>query len=323
MRSADVILPPLAELRGRAPLVVVAPARLRHSIRPRISRSCSASRRWPGTSATAPHSTERTLRDARRSPRTRTRPTTNSRRSRCRPAASSGPAPRRGSELDAAARAAAGRPPRRSWRSTPTPASTCRALIAELQASLPGYDVIDVEEAAARPIEEIDALIGRNLTDDRVFGVMGHFTLDEFYDDEKLAALAETVADSGIARSILVGWGAALDPGDAGRARARRPGPLGDPAAPAPRGDELAHRQRRRRQSAQVQARLLRRMARRRPSQARACSTGSTSCSTRTRASARPGSSPATPSAPPWRTRRPRRCASCRSSTPASGAASG
>ncbi|NEN07908.1 mannose-6-phosphate isomerase [Diaminobutyricibacter tongyongensis] len=114
------------------------------------------------------------------------------------------------SELDAAARAATtGRPAVIAIDTYP--GVDLPALIAELRANLPGYDVIDVEEAAARPIEEIDALIGRNLTDDRVFGVMGHFTLDEFYDADRLAALAASVADT--ARPvILVGWGAALTP---------------------------------------------------------------------------------------------------------------
>jgi mannose-6-phosphate isomerase class I len=85
------------------------------------------------------------------------------------------------------------------------------SLITELRENLPGFEVVDVEAAAARPITEIDALIGRNLTDDRVFGVMGHFDLAEFYDAEKLAAVAEEVTAAGVP-VILVGWGAALVP---------------------------------------------------------------------------------------------------------------
>ena len=42
--------------------------------------------------------------------------------------------------------------------------------------------MVDVESAAARPAAEIDALIARNLTDDRIFGVLSHHRLDEFYD---------------------------------------------------------------------------------------------------------------------------------------------
>ena len=113
-------------------------------------------------------------------------------------------------ELDSAAQATAG--DRRAVVAIDTyPGVDLAGLIAELTASLPGYDVVDVEETAARPIEEIDALIGRNLTDDRVFGVMSHFTLDDFYDGEKLAALARSVAEA-TRPVIIVGWGAALTP---------------------------------------------------------------------------------------------------------------
>src|SRR5205085_5473697 len=53
------------------------------------------------------------------------------------------------------------------------------ALTTAARRHLPGYRVVDVEAAAARPIEEIDALLARNLTDDRVFGVLSHHRLDE------------------------------------------------------------------------------------------------------------------------------------------------
>ena len=52
----------------------------------------------------------------------------------------------------------------------------------------------------------------RNLTDDRVFGVMSHFTLDEFYDAERLAALQRRVAER-TGPTVLVGWGADLAAG--------------------------------------------------------------------------------------------------------------
>ncbi|WP_426519334.1 class I mannose-6-phosphate isomerase [Diaminobutyricibacter sp. McL0618] len=114
------------------------------------------------------------------------------------------------SELDVAARAIAGARPAVVVIDT-YPGVDLRALIAELRTNLPDYDVIDVEDRAAHPPETVDALVERNLTDDRVFGVLGHFTLDEFYDVEKLASLATAVADT--ARPvILVGWGAALTP---------------------------------------------------------------------------------------------------------------
>jgi mannose-6-phosphate isomerase class I len=115
-------------------------------------------------------------------------------------------------QLDEAARAAAG-------DRAPLVAVDCypgvdvTALVAELSEALPAYAVIDME-GAAKPIEQIDSLICRALTDDRVFGVMSHFTLDEFYVEAELDALAETVIETSTP-TILVGWGAALVPVEA------------------------------------------------------------------------------------------------------------
>jgi mannose-6-phosphate isomerase class I len=115
-------------------------------------------------------------------------------------------------QLDEAARAAAG-------DRGPIVAVDCypgvdvASVVAELSNALPEYAVIDME-GAAKPIEQIDSLIGRALTDDRVFGVMSHFTLDEFYVEAELDALAEAVVETG-RPTILVGWGAALVPVEA------------------------------------------------------------------------------------------------------------
>ncbi|HEY9355406.1 MAG TPA: class I mannose-6-phosphate isomerase [Arthrobacter sp.] len=87
-------------------------------------------------------------------------------------------------------------------------------LLAFIGEALPERRIINVEELAARPIAEIDALIAANLTDDRVFGVMSHHTLADFYDAEKLAALGRQVAASDVP-AVLVGWGAALVPFEA------------------------------------------------------------------------------------------------------------
>ena len=84
-------------------------------------------------------------------------------------------------------------------------------LGATIRGALPEYAVIDVESAAARPIEEIDRMIADNLTADRVFGVLGHHTLDRFYDAERLHALADRVTGRA-APTVLIGWGAALVP---------------------------------------------------------------------------------------------------------------
>jgi mannose-6-phosphate isomerase class I len=113
-------------------------------------------------------------------------------------------------EIDRVARAASGGQPPVVLVDT-YPGVDVPALIDELRAQLPQYAVFNVEDAAALPIEQIDALIDRNLTADRVFGVMSHFTLDEFYDAAHLDALAQGVRAS--ARpTIVVGWGASLVP---------------------------------------------------------------------------------------------------------------
>jgi len=85
------------------------------------------------------------------------------------------------------------------------------ALEAAIRAALPSFQVIDVEDAAALPIQVIDDLIAANLTDDRVFGVMSHHTLDQFYDAERLASLADRVLEGSVP-TVLIGWGAALVP---------------------------------------------------------------------------------------------------------------
>jgi mannose-6-phosphate isomerase class I len=77
--------------------------------------------------------------------------------------------------------------------------------------ALPDHRILNVEELAARPITEIDSLIAANLTEDRVFGVMSHHTLPDFYDADRLAELGSQVASSEVP-AVVVGWGAALVP---------------------------------------------------------------------------------------------------------------
>ena len=84
-------------------------------------------------------------------------------------------------------------------------------LLEFIGTALPGHRVLNVEELAARPIAEIDALIAANLTDDRVFGVISHHTLADFYDPQRLADLGRRVSASDVP-VVLVGWGAALVP---------------------------------------------------------------------------------------------------------------
>lgn len=81
-------------------------------------------------------------------------------------------------------------------------------LEAELRKFMPEFRLLNVEEAALPPAT-IDAMISRELTDDRVFGVMSHRTLSEFYDVDKLATYSRLVKES--AEPIIVyGWGALL-----------------------------------------------------------------------------------------------------------------
>lgn len=88
------------------------------------------------------------------------------------------------------------------------PGTDLPGLRARLTAAFGGFEVINVEEAAAKPSVIIDEAMAANLTDDRVFGIMSHATLDLFYDEQKITALSEHV-DSRAGGVVLVGWGAA------------------------------------------------------------------------------------------------------------------
>ncbi|WP_308466100.1 class I mannose-6-phosphate isomerase [Rathayibacter soli] len=87
-------------------------------------------------------------------------------------------------------------------------------MLATLQRAMPTFTIVNVEERAALPIEAIDGLIGRNLTEDRVFGVLSNYALDEFYDAQALLDLGAEIASSG-QPTIVVGWGATLAVSDA------------------------------------------------------------------------------------------------------------
>ncbi|WP_368497709.1 class I mannose-6-phosphate isomerase [Herbiconiux sp. A18JL235] len=86
------------------------------------------------------------------------------------------------------------------------------AFTKAVAAALPGYHVIDIEDAAALPVEAIDRLIAPNLTDDRVFGVLSHLTLPAFYDAERLTAVRGRLTGRGGAEgpTVVIGWGAEL-----------------------------------------------------------------------------------------------------------------
>jgi len=87
------------------------------------------------------------------------------------------------------------------------PGADADAVVRLATRALPDWRVVDVEEAA-RPADEVDRLIRPNLTDDRVFGVMSHFTIADFYDAEALDRMAADIVRT--ARpTIVIGWGAA------------------------------------------------------------------------------------------------------------------
>lgn len=85
------------------------------------------------------------------------------------------------------------------------PGTDIPALATQIAEALPDWQIVDVEQAA-RPVAEVEQLIASNLTDDRVFGVMSHYTLPDFYDSAKLDALAARTTEN----TIVIGWGAAL-----------------------------------------------------------------------------------------------------------------
>lgn len=91
------------------------------------------------------------------------------------------------------------------------PGSDLPGMLRALESAMPQAEIIDVEAGAALAPERLDALIERNLTADRVFGVVSHHRLEEFYDGERLRALARRV-ELGERQSVLIGWGASLVP---------------------------------------------------------------------------------------------------------------
>ena len=67
--------------------------------------------------------------------------------------------------------------------------------------------IIDVEDLAL-PIEQVDQMIKRNLTDDRVFGLMSHYQIEEFYDLEKVNQTNQLINDG--VKTVVFGFGASL-----------------------------------------------------------------------------------------------------------------
>jgi mannose-6-phosphate isomerase class I len=80
-----------------------------------------------------------------------------------------------------------------------------------LELEFPEATLHDVEASAALPHDELDHLIAQNLTDDRVFGIMSHHVLSDFYEVDRLRVLAAEIVASDTP-AIVFGWGATLVP---------------------------------------------------------------------------------------------------------------
>ncbi|MFF2480952.1 class I mannose-6-phosphate isomerase [Paenibacillus sp. NPDC058071] len=82
-------------------------------------------------------------------------------------------------------------------------------IIAGLAGSLEPALVIRSEDAALEPLE-VDSIVDRYMTDDRVFGYMTSFRIGEFYDSDRIAALRRQLDEAGDGTAIVIGFGASL-----------------------------------------------------------------------------------------------------------------
>jgi len=78
-----------------------------------------------------------------------------------------------------------------------------------VRASFPAASIIRSEEYFKSP-EDIEALVGRELTDDPVFGFLSHLEITDFVDLQKLKHVADKLADTRSALIFIIGAGASL-----------------------------------------------------------------------------------------------------------------
>jgi len=88
------------------------------------------------------------------------------------------------------------------------PGADLAALRRDIAAVLPQWELVDVEDAAL-PADRLEALLAPTLTDDRVFGILSHATLDALYDTAALSGVREGVV-AAERPTVVLGWGAAL-----------------------------------------------------------------------------------------------------------------
>lgn len=89
------------------------------------------------------------------------------------------------------------------------PGTDVSSLTAEIQSALHEYQVIDIESRAAHSSEYLEAMLSKTLTDDRVFGRMDHFDIQDFLDSARVSELHREVLETQ-QPTVLVGWGAEL-----------------------------------------------------------------------------------------------------------------
>ncbi|WP_238358018.1 hypothetical protein [Cohnella zeiphila] len=82
-------------------------------------------------------------------------------------------------------------------------------IIAGLSAALKPVKIIRSEDAALDPAD-VDRIVERYLTDDRVFGFMAPFAIDEFYDPSKLAELRQSLEAAEAGVTLVIGFGASI-----------------------------------------------------------------------------------------------------------------
>ncbi|EGQ8088561.1 class I mannose-6-phosphate isomerase [Vibrio vulnificus] len=82
-------------------------------------------------------------------------------------------------------------------------------ILDQLVAPLSPALVVSMDDAKYSE-EHIFAMLERNITDDRVFGVIAPHKLDEFFDCEKLQQLKQAVTDSDSGLIVVLGHGARL-----------------------------------------------------------------------------------------------------------------
>ncbi|OWR32393.1 mannose-6-phosphate isomerase [Saccharibacillus sp. O23] len=82
-------------------------------------------------------------------------------------------------------------------------------ITAGLRSALRPVLIAEAEEAAIAP-EDADRKVERDLTEDRVFGYMSPFEIEEFYDPGRIAKLRETIESIREGVVLVVGFGASL-----------------------------------------------------------------------------------------------------------------